>query len=352
MYRHLLVPLDNSPLAVETVRKAVQFARSVGARITFFHAREDYAATSDAEVMRVTAPAEFNQGVAGVARAILSKAEVVAREANVTHESVAVTSDRPYEAIVEAAEANRCDLIFMASHGRRGLKALVLGSQTQKVLQHSPIPVLVTAVETNIPESARNSALAVIGDEHRSIAAVVHGLEFIVREARETRKPPSFALLNAIVHYITEFPEKLHHPKEDAYLFRKLRARTSQFDDTLDELERQHAEGHDNVVAFAQAVTRYEADPAGGFEVFAAAAARFAADQMAHMRLESKVILPAAVEYLTPLDWEEIGRAFEMNGDPRFTIEDDQEFRRLFARILNMAPAGVVRGTQGAGVPG
>jgi nucleotide-binding universal stress UspA family protein/hemerythrin-like domain-containing protein len=352
MYRHLLVPLDNSPLAVETVRKAVELARNLGARITFFHAREDYAATSDAEVLRVTAPAEFDQGVAGMARAILSKAEVVAREANVPHQSLAVTSDRPYEAIVEAAEANRCDLIFMASHGRRGLRALVLGSQTEKVLQHSPIPVLVTAVESNIPEGARNAALAVIGDEHRSLAAVVHGLEFVVREARASGKAPSFALLNAIVHYVSEFPERLHHPKEDAWLFRKLRARTSDFDATLDELERQHAEGGENVAALARAVSRYELDPAGGFEAFAAAASRFAAGQMAHMRLESKVILPAAVEYLTPLDWQEIGNAFSANGDPRFSAEDDKEFRRLFARILNMAPAGVVRGTQGAGIPG
>jgi nucleotide-binding universal stress UspA family protein/hemerythrin-like domain-containing protein len=351
MYRHLLVPLDNSPLAVETVRKAVQFARSLGATITFFHAREDYAATSDGALLRVTLPGEFRQGVAGEARAVLSKAEVVAREANVAHASVAVTSDRPYEAIVEAAEANGCDLIFMASHGRRGIRGLVLGSQTQKVLQHSSIPVLVSAVETNVPQGARNLALATIGDEHRSLAAVIHGLEFVVRDARATGRPPSFPLLRAIVHYIAEFPERLHHPKEDAYLFRKLRERTSEYDATLDELQRQHIEGRENVTQLARAIARFEADPAGGLEGFAASAERFAADQMAHMRLETKVILPAALQHLTTADWLEIGEAFAANGDPRFSVEDDQEFRQLFARILNMAPADVVRGTQGADVP-
>ena len=350
MYRHLLVPLDNSPLAVETVRKAVQFARDLGATITFFHAREDYAATSDGALLRITAPDEFRQGVAGEARAILSKAEVVAREAKVAHKSLAVTSSRPYEAIVDAAEASGCDLIFMASHGRHGLKGLVLGSQTQKVLQHSAIPVLVAAVESNIPASARNLALATIGDEHRSLAAVIHGLEHVVREARATGRPPSFSLLRAIVHYIAEFPERLHHPKEDAYLFKKLRERTSELDATLDELQRQHIEGRDNVTALARAIARYEADPAGGFEGFAAAVEHFAADQMAHMRLETKVILPAAMQHLTAVDWTEIGHAFAANGDPRFSIDDDQEFRQLFARILTMAPADVVRGTRGADV--
>lgn len=348
MYRHLLVPLDNSPLAVETVRKAVELASALGAMITFFNVREDYAATSDAALLRVTDPEAFRQNLAGEARAILAKAEVVAREARVAHKSLAVTASRPYEAIVEAAELEGCDLIFMASHGRRGLKGLVLGSQTQKVLQHSPVPVLVSAVETNLAHGTRNLALATIGDEHRSLAAVIHGLEFVVREARATGNAPSFPLLRAIVHYVAEFPEKLHHPKEDAYLFRKLRQRTREFDATLDELERQHVAGRENVARLARAIARYEVDPAGGFEELAAAVERFAADQMAHMRLESKVILPAALQHLTPLDWVQIGEAFAANGDPRFSVEDDQEYRRLFARILNLAPAGVVRGTQGA----
>ena len=87
------------PLATDTVRKGVQFARTLGARVTFFHAQEDYAATSVAALQRVMAPSDFNDGVAGEARAILAKAEVVAREAGVAYDSFAVTSNRPYEAI-------------------------------------------------------------------------------------------------------------------------------------------------------------------------------------------------------------------------------------------------------------
>lgn len=344
MYRHLLVPLDDSLLSADSVRKAVELARALGAKVTFFHAQEDYGASSVGALERVIAPDAFNEQLAGEARAILSKAEVVAREANVDYASLAVTSNRPYEAILEAAEKHGCDLVFMASHGRRGLKGLVLGSQTQKVLQHATIPVLVSTVESNIPAEASNAPLAIIGDEHRSLAAVVQGLEFLVREAREQRKTPSFPLLRAMVHYIRAFPETLHHPKEDAYLFRKLRERTSELDETLAELERQHAEGGRLVDELARSIDRLEADAPGAFEAFAAAVERFASMQMQHMRLETKVILPAARRHLGADDWTEIGRAFAANGDPRFGVDNDEEFRQLFARILNLAPAEFVGG--------
>jgi nucleotide-binding universal stress UspA family protein/hemerythrin-like domain-containing protein len=344
MYRHLLVPLDDSQLSVETSRKAVELARALGATVTFFHAQEDYGATSVGALERVISPWAFNDGMAGDARAILAKAEVVAREMKVPYDSLSVTSSRPYEAILEAAERQRCDLIFIASHGRRGIKGLMLGSQTQRLLQHATIPVLVSAVESNIAPAALNAPLAIIGDEHRSLAAVVRSLEFLVQEARQRNVPPSFPLIRAIVHYIREFPERLHHPKEDAYLFRRLRERTSEFNETMDELERQHAVGRRLVDDLEQSVARYEADPATGFDAFAAAVERFADAQMQHMRLETKVILPAARQYLTEDDWAEIGRAFADNGDPRFSIDNDEEFRQLFARILNLVPKQVVGG--------
>ena len=201
------------------------------------------------------APSEFNEHAAGEARALLAKAETVARAANLVHASVHVTSDRPYAAILDAAERHGCDLIFMASHGQRGIRGLVLGSQTQRVLQHATIPVLVAAVESNAPASESAVPLAIIRDEHRSQAAVIYGLEFLVRQTRERGAPPQFPLLRAMLHYIKSFPEVLHHPKEDAYLFRKLRLRTSELDDTLDELERQHVEGSRLVAVWTQRST-------------------------------------------------------------------------------------------------
>ena len=347
MYRHLMVPLDDSPLSVETVRQAVELARTLRAKVTFFHAQEDYGATSIGALERVMSPGVFNENMAGEARALLSKAEVVARAAGIPFESLAVTSNRPHEAILGAAQARGCDLIFMASHGRRGIKGLMLGSQTQKVLQQTTIPVLVSAVESNISAADLVTPLTVIADEHRSLAAVIHGLEFVVREAHESGVPPSFELLHAMLHYIREFPEKLHHPKEDAYLFRKLRERTAEFNDTLDDLAWQHVAGHRLVDDLERSIAAYEADSEHGFAAFAQAVREFATNQMQHMALEYKVVIPAARQYLTPQDWEEIATAFGENGDPRFSADTDEEFRQLFARILNLAPARVVANARG-----
>ncbi len=342
MYRHLMVPLDDSPLSADTVGRAVELARALGAKVTFFHAQADYGASSIGALERVMSPAAFNEHVAGEARAILAKAEVVARTAGVSYESAVLTSDRPFEAILGAAEARGCDLIFMASHGRRGIKGLMLGSETQKILQHTTIPVLVSAVESNLPSAEIRAPLAVIRDEHRSLAAVIHGLEHLVRQAREGGAAPSFPLLRAMVYYIKAFPETLHHPKEDAYLFRALRARTHEFDATLDELERQHVEGHAHVDELERSIDAYEADPAGGLVRFAQAVARFATAQGEHMALEAKVIIPAARAHLTEADWTEIGVAFAGNADPRFSVDNDEEFRQLFARIMNLAPEAEV----------
>jgi nucleotide-binding universal stress UspA family protein/hemerythrin-like domain-containing protein len=342
MYRHLLVPLDDSPLSVDTVGRAVEFAKALGARITFFHAKSDYGATSLGALERVISPAAFNDGIAGEARGIVAKAQVAAGEAGVPFDSVIVTSDRPHEAILDAATARGCDLIFMASHGRRGIRSLMLGSQTQRVLQNTTIPVLVSSVEANSADPNVAAALATISDEHRSLAAVILGLEHLVREARERGEPHQLPLLRAILHYIKEFPEKLHHPKEEAYLFAKLRLRTPEFNETLDELQRQHELDGAAVLEMDRAFGIYEADPAGGFDGFAAAVGRFAAMQWPHMSLENKVILPAARKHLTAGDWAEIAKAFAENGDPRFSVDNDEEFRQLFARILNLVPETAV----------
>jgi nucleotide-binding universal stress UspA family protein/hemerythrin-like domain-containing protein len=349
MYRHLMVPLDDSPLSVDTVRQAVEFARTLGAKVTFFHAQADYGASSIGALERVVSPAVFNEQMAGEARAILAKAEVVARVAGVPYDSAVMTSDRPHEAILGVAEARGCDLIFIASHGRKGIKGLMLGSETQKVLQHTTIPVLVAAVESNLPRSELRAPLAIIGDEHRSLAAVVHGLEYVVRQARDQGTPPSFPLLHAMLYYIKAFSEGLHHPKEDAYLFRKLRARTKDVDDVLDELQRQHVEGHELVDELERSIVAYEADPKTGLARFDAAVERFATSQMRHMALETKVVIPAARKHLTEEDWSEIGAAFAGNADPRFSVDNDEEFKQLFARIINLAPAAIVGTAQRVG---
>ena len=143
MYRHILVPIDDSQLSIDMVQQAVALARELSAKVTFFHAQSDYAASSAGALERVMSPAAFNEHVAGEARALLAKAEVVARTAGIAHDSFSLTSNRPHEAILGAAETRGCDLIFMASHGRRGISRHLLGSITERVLRHSDLPMLI-----------------------------------------------------------------------------------------------------------------------------------------------------------------------------------------------------------------
>lgn len=145
MFKHILVPTDGSELSNDTVRRAVTFARETGAKISFFFSKPDYpmAFYGEGALIDPTTPEKFAEMAEAQAREILGAAEQQAQAAGVACSSCSVVSDIPYEAIIEAAASRACDLIFMASHGRRGLSGLLLGSETQKVLTHSKIPVLV-----------------------------------------------------------------------------------------------------------------------------------------------------------------------------------------------------------------
>jgi len=339
MYRHLLVPIDGSPLASATSEQAVAYARASGARLTFFHARPDYAATGDGALMHAMAPAVFDETAAGNALALLAKAEAAARGAGVEARSVVVVSDRPHQAILAAASDLECDLIFMASRGQRGLTRLLKGSVTEKVLQETTLPVLVAAVESNQPASDEQRALAIIRNEHRSLAAVIYGLQHLLLDMAEAARVPDFALLRSMLFYIETFPERLHHPKENAYLFARLRLRTHECDELIDELERQHTEGSACFAELRDALAAWEAGADGAAEGFAAAVERFAENQWQHMGAEENLVLPAASRYLTAADWAEIARAFGENGDPRF--DGEPSFERLFVRLMNLAAGSI-----------
>jgi nucleotide-binding universal stress UspA family protein len=145
MFKHILVPTDGSQLSLETVKRAVTFAREAGAKITFFFAKPDYPVVfyGEGALIDPTTPEKFAEMADRQAQEILANASAVAKEAGVPSANTDSVSDLPYQAIIDAANNAGCDLIFMASHGRRGFSGLLLGSETQKVLTHSTIPVLV-----------------------------------------------------------------------------------------------------------------------------------------------------------------------------------------------------------------
>ncbi|MCC7311955.1 MAG: universal stress protein [Sulfuritalea sp.] len=145
MFKHILVPTDGSPLSSDTVKRAIAFARETGARVTFFFAKPDYpvAFYGEGALIDPTTPDKFAEMADKQAQEILAAHEASAKAEGVASASLSSVSDIPYEAIIAAAETSGADLIFMASHGRRGISGLLLGSETQKVLTHSKIPVLV-----------------------------------------------------------------------------------------------------------------------------------------------------------------------------------------------------------------
>jgi nucleotide-binding universal stress UspA family protein len=145
MFRHILVPTDGSELSQQTAQRAVSFAKETGASITAFYAKPEYPITyyGEGALIDPTTPEKFAALMDEQAASHLGAVAKLCANADVTCNTMSSTSDVPYEAIIEAAEKAGCDLIFMASHGRRGISAMLLGSETNKVLTHSKIPVLV-----------------------------------------------------------------------------------------------------------------------------------------------------------------------------------------------------------------
>jgi nucleotide-binding universal stress UspA family protein len=143
MFKHLLLPTDGSPRSEAAIQKGIEFAKGINAKVTGLHVIPALPMVVYPTVTMEDINQEWKAQSKAQAEQYLSVVENAARDAGVAFDSAYVTSDHPYAAIIEAAEQKECDLIVMASHGRRGIKAVLLGSETQKVLTHSRIPVLV-----------------------------------------------------------------------------------------------------------------------------------------------------------------------------------------------------------------
>jgi hemerythrin-like domain-containing protein len=194
-------------------------------------------------------------------------------------------------------------------------------------------------LENHVSTEAKSRALAIIRDEHRSLAAVLHGMLFLTRAVEKRGTAPNFPVLRAMVYYIDSFSERFHHPKEDTYLYAALRRRSSAANKELQEIEQQHAEGAKLIRDLEQSLLRYEEGGVGEFPQFAKIVDEYAAFHWNHMHLEEDTVMPLAERYLTDADWQRIAAAFAENGDPLFNVERDQEFRALFSKIVTLAPA-------------
>jgi len=146
MFKHLLVPIDGSELSQAALKQACSFAKEAGARLTVYHAKYTYlpyGMATEAAFDFASASEAYRLAMDKRDETILNSSKQAAAEAGVACEVLSTECDDPHEGIIATAQSRGCDLIFMASHGRRGASALLLGSETQKVLTHCKIPVLV-----------------------------------------------------------------------------------------------------------------------------------------------------------------------------------------------------------------
>lgn len=142
MFKRILVPTDGSDLTKKALAHAIGLAKSLDAKLYTLSVKEPFPYSAISE-MQPTPPQEFVQAQERIAADRVQQARAIAEAGGLAAEGHTIEALHPWEAIIEHAKRTECDLIVMASHGRRGVTALLLGSETQKVLTHSKVPVLV-----------------------------------------------------------------------------------------------------------------------------------------------------------------------------------------------------------------
>lgn len=147
MYKHIMLPIDASEPSRKAEKECIAFAKSIKAKVTAIHVVSHYYlhippyATPKAVLSKIER--EHEEEAKEAAQAMVSALTKRAKADGVECDDLVVVGDNPYEEIINGARDRKCDLIMMASHGRKGLDAVLLGSETVKVLTHSKIPVLV-----------------------------------------------------------------------------------------------------------------------------------------------------------------------------------------------------------------
>ena len=143
MFKHILIPTDGSVTADKAVKAGIAFAKETGAKVTGYFGLEDINLYHVGRHATKAMTVEFERRGREAADECLAKMGKSAAAAGVKFEALVTKCDEPHEGIIEAAKAQKCDIIFMASHGRRGMTGVILGSVANRVLTHSKIPVLI-----------------------------------------------------------------------------------------------------------------------------------------------------------------------------------------------------------------
>jgi hemerythrin-like domain-containing protein len=189
-----------------------------------------------------------------------------------------------------------------------------------------------------VKRATPRSAIEVILGEHRRLTSIVDGMLRVVDDMSATASSSGTMLLRAMLYYIHEFPEQIHHPKEEQYLFSRLRERTDEFDAVIEELERQHEEGEQRVRALERSLTRFELGGPDMLPALREEVKAYAQFYAGHRYLEESAVLPAAQQYLTTADWVQVDEAFGANRDPFESIESEDNLEDLYSLIVQTLP--------------
>ena len=192
-------------------------------------------------------------------------------------------------------------------------------------------------------------ALTIISQEHSNLWRLATALDQVASDM-QAGAPLESAFFNAALDYITQFVDRMHHPKEDDFLFRLLRLRSAEAADVLDALEADHRQGPDNLVQLRAKLTATAQGQLPSAEL-AVAIQRYTDGLKGHIKSEEKHVLPLARKVLLPQDWAEIDKAFLNHSDPVFGDQAKAEFRELFHRIVSLAPDSVGMGSSIDGLP-
>ena len=186
----------------------------------------------------------------------------------------------------------------------------------------------------------------VIRDEHSTLSAVLRSISLLLNEHRRRQTLPDFAVLRAMLFYIDEFPEKIHHTKESELLFPKIRARSAEAAEVLDRLDADHARSAVRVRELEHELLGFEMmneGPEGAARraAFESAMQDYIDAYLDHIGTEERVVLPLAERVLSAADWAELDTAFMKNRDPLTRRHGDDAYRPVFKRILMTAAAPI-----------
>lgn len=187
----------------------------------------------------------------------------------------------------------------------------------------------------------RHTTLDIIHDEHQALAAMLRSMQMLLSQARREGHLPNFSVLRAMLFYVDEFPERLHHPKETELLFPRVRERCPELASVLDQLDHDHAIGERAIRELEHSLLAFEVIGEPRRAAFEQAVERYQRFYLEHMGVEENQVLPAARRALTDDDWQVLDAAFASNRDPLTGHEAAPDYQPLFRQILMSAPAPI-----------